>query len=121
MKTFVTILITAAVVSLAFLWTLRYHPSWLMKFEFDEQGFPRIKKKNDMFILKGSTYIYNGTIWVKLDANGLPIEPTPAEGDKYTKDGVDYIFTKGRWVAQVGPLKNCGGPGQISCHTGYGY
>lgn len=104
MKTFLTIIITAIIVVALFIWVARYKPSWLIKIEFDKNGFPILKKEGDLFILHNITYWYHKGVWVQLDANGFPIIPAPAINDTFIKNGVSYTFTTTGWIlTPVGP------------------
>lgn len=101
MKTLLTVIVTAVVSVAIFLWISVFHPEWLVKLQYDSEGFPRIKKRGDRFVLVGQNYTYDGASWIKVDANWFPINPV--EGDSFVVDGIGYKFTNGVWVKISGP------------------
>lgn len=107
MRTAITIIVTAIAVSLAWFWTLRYRPNWIAKIMLDGNGFPRIKKAGDRFVVGGNLFFFNGEQWVQLsNVTGFPINPAPKEGDTFIIDKVGYKFTGGSWVKITGPSEN---------------
>lgn len=101
MKELLTVILTAIVVVATFLWISVFKPEWLVKLQYDKDGFPRIKKRGDRFVLAGQNYTYDGTNWIKVDANWFPLNPI--EGDSFVVDGQGYKFTNGVWVKISGP------------------
>lgn len=107
MRTAITIIVTAIAVSFAWFWTLRYKPNWIAKIMLDANGFPRIKKAGDRFVVGGNLFFFNGESWVQLsNVTGFPINPAPKEGDTFIIDKVGYKFTNGSWVKITGPSEN---------------
>lgn len=107
MRTAITIIVTAIAVSLAWFWTLRYKPNWIAKVMLDKDGFPRIKKAGDRFVVGGNLFFFNDEQWIQLsNVTGFPINPAPKEGDTFIIDKVGYKFTNGNWVKITGPSEN---------------
>lgn len=63
MRILLSIIITAIVVTVIFLWLLTFKPTWVAMVQFDADGFPRIKKEGDKFTIGNSSYTYTGGVW----------------------------------------------------------
>lgn len=101
MKTLLTVLVTAVITVAAFLWISVNHPEWLIKLQYDSDGFPRIKKRGDRFVLSGQNYTYDGTMWVKVGQDWFPLNPK--QGDSFVVNGIGYTFDGTKWVVISGP------------------
>lgn len=101
MRTIITILVTAIVTTAVFVWISIFKPEWLVKLQYDKEGFPRVKTRGDRFVLAGVNYTYDGDKWVKVGADWFPLNP--AEGDSFVVNGIGYKFTNGVWVKISGP------------------
>lgn len=101
MRILITAIVTFVVTSALFLLTARYKPDWLVKLQFDVNGFPLIRSKGDKFTKDGITYMFNGDIWVQLDASGFPVNPQPVNGDVFINNNVSYTYLNGVWTTTV--------------------
>lgn len=114
MKTFLTIIVTAVLVSALFLLTARYKPNWLRKLEYDNAGFPRIKKEGDKFLLNNTIYIYQNGAWVVF----TPPPPPPNGGEQQKIYGLpDYsnveLIVVGKMQTGTGVICFANTPGKI--------
>lgn len=105
MRIFLTAIVTLVVTSALWLLTLRYKPQWIASIMLDSNGFPRIRKTGDRYVVGGKLYYFNGSIWVELSSTtGFPINPAPTEGDTFIINGIGYKYTNGAWVKITGPI-----------------
>lgn len=87
MRTFITIVVTVIATAFAFFVIAERRPQWLVRLQYDKNGFPVLRFKNDKFILKGKTYMFDGDVWVE------QFPENPKDGDTYIKDdGSAWVF-----------------------------